>query len=45
MVANVEGQLIIHGETNLINVVGNLFVDENATYITDVRFVDKIKRL
>ena len=42
-VANVEGQLLIHGETNLINVVGNLFVDDNATYITDVRFVIKLK--
>ncbi|SVB73660.1 uncharacterized protein METZ01_LOCUS226514 [marine metagenome] len=42
-IASVEGKLTIHGETNFINVVGNLLVHENIVYISDVKFIVKLE--
>ena len=42
-VANVEGKLTIHGETNIINVAGDLQVNDNTATISAVNFSVKLK--
>ena len=42
-VANVECKLTIHGETNFINVAGNLLIHENTVYISAVKFIIKLE--
>ncbi len=41
--AHVEGKLTIHGETNFINITGNLLVHENTVYISAVKFIIKLE--
>ena len=42
-VANVEGELTIHGETNVISVTGDLKVNDNIASISAVKFSVKLK--
>ena len=42
-VANVEGKLTIHGESNIISVAGDLQVNDNVASISAVKFSVKLK--
>jgi hypothetical protein len=44
-VANVEGELTIHGETNIISVTGDLQVNDNIASISAVRFSVKLEEI